>query len=293
MMTKQIIVKLEGGLGNQLFQYFAALQLSNELGVRLCLDITYYFQNYTKNHEKPYLLDYKYVRDNHVIWKRLPRITREFWKLAPFLARTRKVCLITDTNLQVKDKAYLILMRGVFQDLKLLPSPSKISEVMRLGVANDAQKHIDKFLNEKTCIFHIRRGDFLQYPSHNILNRNYYLKALSLVRKLEGNKNYVLMSDDVAGAISWLNHENLRIDIFDSENVLRPPEVMEIASLCQSVILANSTFSWWVAYLGSTRGSVGLVLYPEDLGINNLQFLTSIFSRSEWIPLNRDGVVQE
>jgi hypothetical protein len=106
---------------------------------------------------------------------------------------------------------------------------------------------------------HIRRGDFVNNESHGSCTIDYYNKAIDLLETNVGKCNYFIFSDD----ISWAQ-ENLKIE--NSNFVLPdgriPHEDLLLMSYCENNIIANSSFSWWSAWLNNT--AVKTVIAPSN-----------------------------
>jgi hypothetical protein len=99
----------------------------------------------------------------------------------------------------------------------------------------------------------IRRGDFLLYPNcHPVCDSQYYEKCMN---HFENDRQYVIISDD----IEWCKNQN----IFSGNNFYfvdkTPNKLMKahydmcIGSICDHFIISNSTFAWWISWLGSNQ----------------------------------------
>lgn len=110
--------------------------------------------------------------------------------------------------------------------------------------------------NKNTCSIHVRRGDFLQYPNHHIVqSMNYYMKA---IKQIGIDKTYLIFSDD----ISWCkeNFNMLPNCVFVEGN--KDYEDLLLMSMCNSNIIANSSFSWFSAWLNKNENKV--VIAPKN-----------------------------
>ena len=96
---------------------------------------------------------------------------------------------------------------------------------------------------------HIRRGDYVTNPNHNVLELSYYKKALS---KFPDDVTVIVFSDDS----EWCHKQEMFSDdrFMISENNSGYVD-MCLMSMCTDFIIANSSFSWWAAWLGN-RGKV-------------------------------------
>lgn len=293
-MKPIIFLKLEGGLGNQLFQYFFARKLCDEINARLVLDVTYFFHSYTKKHEKPHLLQYRAIRSKHSVWKSFPRLTREIWELLEKLGQGRFVRVLDDTHSDLGD-AKVAFIRGYFHNVRYLPRREDILNVFSsLEVSVNKLKAIDKVSIranlESKVLIHVRRGDYVEQSHiYDILSPNYYAKAIRYIEQIGDAKNLILMSDEINSARDFLKFEMGEISIFDDEEQLNPNETLEVASRSNSIIIANSTFSWWIAYLGTLRGTTKFVVYPVEFNKADALDVRLSLGIPGWMPFHGSG----
>lgn len=106
-----------------------------------------------------------------------------------------------------------------------------------------------KLLSEPTCSIHVRRGDYLTLPNqHPVCELEYYLQSISLI----GNEfKFLIFSDD----IPWCK-ENFKGDKFIFIDGNQDYIDMWLMSLCNHNIIANSSFSWWGAWLNKNPGKI-------------------------------------
>ncbi len=109
----------------------------------------------------------------------------------------------------------------------------------------------EKYKNElekNTCSIHVRRGDYLKFPEHHpVQNINYYMKA---IRQMPDDSLFLVFSDD----ISWCKENFPDLPekfIFIEGN--KDYEDLLLMSLCNNNIIANSSFSWWAAWLNENK----------------------------------------
>jgi hypothetical protein len=104
-----------------------------------------------------------------------------------------------------------------------------------------------EILNKDTCSIHIRRGDYVGLPNHHPTQLiSYYEDAIKIIGD---NKHFVFFSDD----IKWCeeNFKFVENKTFISNNT--DYEDMYLMSMCKNNIIANSTFSWWGAWLNNNE----------------------------------------
>ena len=103
-------------------------------------------------------------------------------------------------------------------------------------------KHKYPHINDKSVSLHVRRGDYVQLSdAHPLQTKEYYDKALNLI---PGYENVFIFSDDIEWCKNNLNYDNCTF-------VENNPDYFDLLamSLCNHNIIANSTFSWWGAWL--------------------------------------------
>lgn len=105
---------------------------------------------------------------------------------------------------------------------------------------------------EDSCSIHIRREDYLNYPDiHPFLGINYYQRAITLMKE-RGYKRFLIFSDD----LGWCRQHFVGGEYLFSDKNSYNYEDLILMSLCSSHIIANSTFSWWSAWLSKKPQTV-------------------------------------
>ena len=133
-------------------------------------------------------------------------------------------------------------------------------------------------ISETTAFLHIRRGDYLNHPNyHYIQPLTYYEQAISLLQEKNSSITHIkIFSDDIA----WAKEQTLfASDMFSfSEQEDEIEALKEMASCGGGAVLANSTFSWWGAFLGA-HALRAPVIYPSRWIAEDVPELCPI----EWI----------
>lgn len=110
----------------------------------------------------------------------------------------------------------------------------------------------DKIMNTDSVSIHVRRGDYLKVQNsmfQGICTKQYYEKAIEVIHgKIEKPVFYVF-SDDIYWCKEKFTHDNF--EFIDWNKGLNSFRDMQLMSLCKNNIIANSTFSWWGAWLNS------------------------------------------
>jgi hypothetical protein len=112
--------------------------------------------------------------------------------------------------------------------------------------------------NKNSVAIHIRRGDYLNNPKaryfHGILGEDYYKKSISYIKKRVNNPFYFIFSDDVELVKKTFFFFNKKNYIFiDTKSSI---DDLHLMSNCKHFIIANSTFSWWGAWLSKNKHKI-------------------------------------
>ena len=270
-----IYTRLNGGLGNQLFQYAAGRALSIKHAVSLCIDAKHLERsNAEVTPRRPELHNFKWAGRlaSSTESRRLGLIryvspfTRLFHLTTPYVEKRPQFNV--EFN-RLGDDVYLIgywqsfkyftgIANLLFQDLKPASALSRRSE-------NIAQQ-IDATLS---VALHVRRGDYVSLRSasifHGVLSGEYYMAAVASVNASLALPNFFVFSDD----LEWCR-ANLKLGdsaVFVDHNAGEDAwQDLILMGRCQHHIIANSSFSWWGAWLADQRwsGSNRLVIAPKQ-----------------------------
>lgn len=255
-----VIVRLQGGLGNQLFQYAAGRALSLHHGVELALDKSW-FDNIPINNTLRF-----YALDSYNIKAR--NLSTPEKKLA-LLYSNRVLSRIG--LLHVKWK--LVRENGFDfnESYKLAPNNSFLigywqspvyfkdfSEILRSElIPREALKKyhlptIEAMSSSNSISVHVRRGDYINNPIsanfHGVCSVDYYLNAVEVIARSAPNPIIYVFSDDV----NWVK-SNIKFPYpvrYMEGNTENPIWDLYLMTSCKHHVIANSTFSWWGAWLG-------------------------------------------
>lgn len=274
-----LTVYCQGGLGNQLFQFITGYVLAKKNKINLRINIES-FNSYNREFEldkfpeirklnipkiKNYNLFFKiYLYLYHKFYKIL-KISRiyKFRNYFFFLDKQEfeKSPFIFNQDLLKKKIIKNLSIIGFFQSEKYFVRYKKI--VLKLfkfsRIKNKlVQNHLNLIKNMNSVAIHIRRGDYFNNPKvrnvHGILGQDYYKKSISYIKKRVKNPFYFIFSDDVElvkKTFFFFNKKNyIFIDTKSSINDLH------LMSNCKHFIIANSTFSWWGAWLSKNKDKI-------------------------------------
>ena len=313
MRKRKIILRLNGGFGNQLFQLGVALSHLEENDT-LILDLTLF----EKSNREPIVRYFTIDCDYQIIEKRnligylldkllnielmakinplthnrvLSKLGKPILKILLRINYSDNVKIIAPHDLGYEkiavDRDSSILFLGYFQSafyindlaFKLLMSikPRVESEYFR--------EHLKTVADQKPIVIHSRQTDYLSEKDFGVLSSNYYTNILN---KLENKSNppIWIFSDDTSGLKNWFpNHDKLQIFFFD-ESLLSDAQVFHIMRLGSEFYIANSSFSFWAAFL--RFDSRAPVYYPTPW-FKNAKAPASL-TPHEWIELPSDFI---
>jgi hypothetical protein len=220
-----IVTKLQGGLGNQLFQWAVTRYLSVKYNTDYNFELSYFR-----------LMDWELELN------KFKKIKIEEYN------KPISLQMVTDNfNFKIiEDNSFL---NGYWQSEKYF---TEIDSLIRedLKIEDDLMNYIINrypILNENTVSLHVRRGDYIKKSNwHTIQNIDYYKRAYDIIN--DNSINILVFSDD----INWCK-DNFKFDnityIEGEKNIVD----MYIMSLCKHNIIANSSFSWWGAWLNNNK----------------------------------------
>lgn len=253
-----IVVRVLGGLGNQMFQYAYAKALEHK-GFNVKLDISKF---------KKYKLHGGYQLDKYNInLENADALTSTLGKLG-LKKSVKENSLLFDKNLlSLTGNEYV---KGYFQTEKYFLEIREIllkDFVINKEIAESTKKFAFNITSSKnTCSLHIRRGDYISDEKansvHGTCSLEYYKKAIEIILQMDKNTRFFVFSDD----INWTK-ENLKIEntVYIDHKTL-PHEDIYLMSLCKNNITANSSFSWWAAWLNTTNNKT--VIAPKQWFVN-------------------------
>jgi hypothetical protein len=254
-----IVIRMHGGLGNQMFQYAMARVLSIKNNMSLVLDIGDYNKKNSRNFElEGYGLFTNVVKRSGTLLRVLSRIgVMSFYKEDPL---NYDSCISN-----IKGNVYF---EGYFQSEKYFLEFRSII-LRELTFKKDLScysKTVEKkiILEKCSCSIHIRRGDYFSNKNtgkiHGVLDLNYYKNAINIIKKNNKNVMFFVFSDDMEWVKNNFNFKN--VFFIDHCQEVHPGEDVKLMSLCNHNIVANSSFSWWGGWLNSHNDKI--VIAPKQ-----------------------------
>ena len=294
-----IITKLLGGLGNQMFQFAAGYALAKRHNLPLKIDITalkkyprhsgfqlddifsgaFELANKVDLTRSLGLFHTKRARQgisisNEETLKALPRVlqhpTHNFW---------------TDFFDYGKKNIYL---SGYWQSSKYFQGfENDLRAIFEFknNLKNENKELAEEMQSEQSVSIHLRRGDYVSNPKayafHGVCSQAYYQASIGLIRQRCPNAKFYVFSDDAEFAkaefqdepdFKFINNNRDKNSYID----------MHLMSLCKHHIIANSTFSWWGAWL--SQHDLKTVIAPKKWFSGSEEEIVDIYEEN-WIKI--------
>ena len=272
MTNNKIIVKLRGGLGNQMFQYAVGRHLSQITKAALKLDIT----SLKNDPKRDYSLDCfniteNFATDEEIKWfKKYQRKPGKIWFLRNrLLADETKYAQERQFHfdqkiLQLKQPVYL---DGYWQTEKYFKDIEHIIRkevIVKTPLQGENAEVAEEIVATTSVAMHIRRGDYVTNREtneyHGTCGLDYYRKAIEIISKKVNNPHFFIFSDDH----KWAK-DNIVLEYpatyVEHNNADKNYEDLRLMNLCKHQIIANSSFSWWGAWLNPNKEKI--VIAPK------------------------------
>lgn len=291
-----IVVKVNGGLGNQMFQYAIGRSLTIKKGNGLVLDngsMTEKKKNYTtRDFELSIFGLEKYISKNpyssfvtsksNSIQNLINRIKIKLLNINFYYEGSLK---FDNAVFSVPNNTYL---EGYFQCEKYFLDVRKqllIDFNFPSGLSKENEILVDLIKNKNAVSIHIRRGDYVNNAHinsvHGVLSKSYYDNAIEFFLKNSSFPYFFIFSDDpewvktnfiIDAPSEIISHNTGDLSYID----------MHLMSLCKHNIIANSSFSWWGAWLNQFPNKI--VVAPKNWFNDNKKQQNDIVCDS-WIEI--------
>jgi hypothetical protein len=264
---KSVRVILSGGLGNQLFQFFAALECCEKIGFDDFL-FSDSFYNSSAESRTFDLFEVVNIKCLTGLSRQNKIYDRLYFKIANRLSNELALNFGCWNGLDPyihRDINSSLTLAGYFQDVKLLPSRDKVRSLF-------FQSHETQ---REAISIHIRRGDYLNTNNHHygIVSINDVLSAL---RTIDDNQIEILIfSDgDLRNELTeCMTHSELSRVKFASDFCKNTVHEFSLMRSCRFIICSNSTFSWWAAFSGTPEVVLLPSMWKRNVPLNiNFQF---------------------
>jgi hypothetical protein len=287
-----ISCRLCGGLGNQLFQIFTTIAHA------IKYEKSFFFLNNNQlgNGSNGSTIRYTY-------WESLLSSLRPFLKnineIPELMFIYEKTFLYEEIPEKIDNYCNGSLLVGYYQSPKYFDSYREIiSKLLKINLKKTIVKNRVKinFNDIYSISLHFRFGDYKNYPDvYNLLDYNYYNNALSMIideillERIQKQISVIYFCEteslsESEEIIKKLRKSFPKINFQRANENLVDWEQMLLMSLCNHNIIANSTFSWWGAYLNSNTEKI--VCYPDKWFCEKANKDTSDLFLDDWVKIS-------
>lgn len=290
-----VIIRLMGGLGNQLFQYALGFCLKQD-GIAVKMDETtaqsFEHKRKVQLHEMGVSYDTadvaeieEYLDNSKDLFK---RVKRKFFGSKSKLKAEKSMWF--DASFLESDDKYF---SGYFQTEKYFEKyADELKDnlsIQSVKLSGESDGYKDMILNTNSVAVHIRRGDYLSQEFKDvyggICTDIYYKSAIGYMNgQLENPVYYIFSNDPDWCKQEYQGDEYVIVDCNDEEHGYMDLVLM---GMCKHNIIANSSFSWWGAWLNDNKDKI--VIAPSKW-INN-QETPDIWSKDMKVKIDRQGNV--
>lgn len=275
-----IISKLMGGLGNQMFQYAVARNLSLKHNVELKIDLSFLnnrnmgsnfvYRDYDLNlfNIKP---DFEIDFSKRIVHSNQPHF------------HYSKSYIDSISNLLLEGNS--VLLDGYWQSPFFF---SEFEEEIRkdfefINKVENETGEIKEMLNliesTNSVMLNVRRTDYLNTSFHGVMGMDYLNKAKDIIEQKVENTHYFIFSDDVNWCKENINFENTTL-VDHRYKGEKFGYYLQLMSKCKHFIIPNSTFAWWAAWLNTIDSKV--VVAPKQWFTDNNINTSDLISKN-WI----------
>jgi hypothetical protein len=257
-----VIINTIGGVGNQMFQYAFAYALSQRNKKTMKIDISNFDSYDLRTFELNYFnispeiatieeinqLKYKSeswpLKQLRKLRRLPPRLSKDYYQEAHFHFDKNALSLGKDVYFEgywQSEKYFYDFRNDLLEQFTLTEA-----------VSSKAQKYEQLIENSESVSLHIRRGDYvsntLTNDYHGTCGINYYKNAILNIKEKANDSHFFIFSDDLIWAKANLNFID-NITFIELDSGAPDIEEMYLMSCCNHNIIANSSFSWWGAWL--------------------------------------------
>jgi len=262
-----ILVKLMGGMGNQMFQYAFAKSLASKCQTSFEMDLSF-----LKRRDMPEGFVYRnYDLDIYKVEERFAdELPKKFDLIQePHYHYSQQT--VEDTEKKLKRKGIFkpkdVLLEGYWQSPKYfkdIEQEIRKNFCFKDSVVDSDLENISKMYsdisNSNSVMINVRRADYLDTDTHGVMGLEFIQKGIDLLNEKISDPKYFIFSDDV----EWCK-ENVKLDnmvlVDHTHKGEKFGSYLELMKSCKHFIIPNSTFAWWAAWLCENENKI--VIAPK------------------------------
>lgn len=273
-----ITTELMGGLGNQLFQ--------------VCNLISYCLDNNNIFVLEKHPILYGPIRNYNVYWNNIFKNISSNCKQTVFKFPIYKEPEFSYNKIPFIPLSQNVKFHGYFQSYKYFDHNfKKINDLLNINKLKEQIISKNKFDYENTISLHFRIGDYTKLQDfHPLMTPEYYINSINNIIKKTKKEDWKVLvfceKDDiniVNSRLSVIKKKYNKIEFIICNHNLKDWEQMLEMSLCKHNIIANSSFSWWGAYLNNNKDKI--VCIPKKWFGNKAKHNTKDLYLNNWFKI--------
>lgn len=295
------IVRIQGGLGNQMFQYAFACKLKHLFpNESVLLDVSSFRSNGLRRFELKDVFNVSIpcanpiqllrfampVPTNNRLGRIIHGIAGVFLNSTVYTEKRSNFFAFVHEPLSISKACYydgFWFNEGYFQDIadEIKDIYTFVVPLNSYGVSvkNDIQ-------NTNSVSIHVRRGDYLLYDAYKgICDKEYYERAITYIKKRVESPHFFIFSNDIPWCRENLNSVMEQCTFVENNDAKYNFVDMQLMSLCKHNIIAHSSFSWWGAWLNTNPNKVVVAPYKWV----NSKDIPNKPQLKDWILINQDS----
>lgn len=260
-------LQIKGGLGNQLFQYFAGLYLAQVSNRKFQIDVSWYLN-------QPISTSNLYPRVFELEKFNLPEevesVIDTSFQSSVFMDRvTRRVPRqfglklgsVFELRPDEFSKRSILRINGYWLSQNYLPPRNELLEFLIGNLKQPSNQYLE-LVRESELVgplaIHVRLGDYLNFPEiFPVLGLDYYARSVAVLKQSKGVDQPIwLFSDEPEKAFNLLEGKLPISKVIGPRDLPSSPEVLALLSMSSAIICSNSTFSWWAGFLSKNQDQV-------------------------------------
>ena len=269
-----VVVKLMGGLGNQMFQYAFGKNISNITGRKLILDTSFLDE---KNRGSGFV-----YRDYDLdVFNLNVEVVSSFNEPVEYIQEDWHLLHVFQSDLiekSINSKNKNIYIEGYWQSPNYFNNSINDFKNFKFGIEHNSIELMNDILNSNSLMINVRRTDFVSNDFLGCLGRDYIEKALKKINY--SDYKCFIFSDDP----EWCqeNLSDLGTIVGHEHKGYKFSNYLQLMSMCKLFIIPNSSFAWWSAYLSESKTKV---YYPE-IWIKSYPHKIKHLFPLNWIPIS-------
>jgi hypothetical protein len=293
---KNLCVRLGGGLGNQFFEYATAYALAKRWNLKLSMDIR--CPPFGSGHYLQYRLNLVNIPakpvSHKLLWKILDSRKKQIAWMTAAVRKIAGIVIFDEATVHRRDirlfgpvpEGRTLYLNGYWQTPRYFEEcRAELLKEFSFRTEPDGMNReiLQQIKSTPGAVsLHIRRGDYLNIGGSLALPLRYYERAIKTIDEKVNEPVFFVFSDDIPWAESSLRGKG-RFVFVDGNGVDSAHEDLRLMAACKHHIIANSSFSWWGAWLNPSETKT--VIAPKYWMIKKETFYPDLFPES-WIQID-------